>query len=286
MPKGTRVSRCVERVKRSGRNVNPYAVCQASTGQSYATGKPIKEKKMNYLDRLCLIYERNKQNQAKKNKAMGRVPRIPAREYADREVHDHGSNPETVGRKRGVKKVRGAKLQESLLEGLYHSMSDMALVLAEALGLTEATRLAKETARKAKEQGTANPQKVTFKTSTGKKVAASDLGVRQASIVKGGEQGVEALALSKGVDSKTAKKRAKDAAGAVRRVRKPETEPGGEVHPITPATPEQIARGLSGGARGKTTVGKSKVRGGSGRVHFVTPRSRVKGKKIAQEPKK
>lgn len=38
MPKGTKVHRCVEKVKRKG-GVNPYAVCQASTGQSFATGK-------------------------------------------------------------------------------------------------------------------------------------------------------------------------------------------------------------------------------------------------------
>jgi len=39
MPEGTRVHRCVEKVKRKGGNVNPYAVCQASTHQSFATGK-------------------------------------------------------------------------------------------------------------------------------------------------------------------------------------------------------------------------------------------------------
>jgi len=43
MPKGTRVHRCVDKVKKSGRGVNPYAVCQASTDQSYATGKTLKE---------------------------------------------------------------------------------------------------------------------------------------------------------------------------------------------------------------------------------------------------
>lgn len=43
MPKGTRVARCVEKVKRKGGNVNPYAVCQASTSQSYTTGKPLHE---------------------------------------------------------------------------------------------------------------------------------------------------------------------------------------------------------------------------------------------------
>lgn len=43
MPKGTRVSRCVEKLKRSRSKVNPYAVCQASTKQSYATGKSLKE---------------------------------------------------------------------------------------------------------------------------------------------------------------------------------------------------------------------------------------------------
>ena len=45
MPKGTRVSDCVERVKKSGRGVNPYAVCQASTGQSYATGRSLRSKR-------------------------------------------------------------------------------------------------------------------------------------------------------------------------------------------------------------------------------------------------
>jgi hypothetical protein len=39
MPVGTRVHRCVEKVKRKGGKVNPYAVCQAATGQSFATGK-------------------------------------------------------------------------------------------------------------------------------------------------------------------------------------------------------------------------------------------------------
>lgn len=44
MPKGTRVARCVTKVKAKGDGVNPYAVCQASTGQSYATGQPLKRK--------------------------------------------------------------------------------------------------------------------------------------------------------------------------------------------------------------------------------------------------
>lgn len=41
MPANTKVHRCVEKVKAKGGNVNAYAVCQASTGQSYATGKAI-----------------------------------------------------------------------------------------------------------------------------------------------------------------------------------------------------------------------------------------------------
>jgi hypothetical protein len=40
-PKGTRVHRCVQKVKAKGGNANPYAVCQASTGQSYKTGKKL-----------------------------------------------------------------------------------------------------------------------------------------------------------------------------------------------------------------------------------------------------
>jgi hypothetical protein len=45
MPKGTRVARCVSKVKASGGKVNPYAVCQKATGQSYQTGKRLKKKK-------------------------------------------------------------------------------------------------------------------------------------------------------------------------------------------------------------------------------------------------
>lgn len=45
MPKGTRVARCVEKVKRKGSDANPYAVCQKSTGQSYKTGKKIRKGK-------------------------------------------------------------------------------------------------------------------------------------------------------------------------------------------------------------------------------------------------
>ena len=44
MPKGTRVAKCVEKVKAGNSNVNPYAACQASTLQSYKTGKPLKKK--------------------------------------------------------------------------------------------------------------------------------------------------------------------------------------------------------------------------------------------------
>jgi hypothetical protein len=43
MPKGTRVARCVQKVKAKGTG-NPYAICQASTGQAYSTGKKIKGK--------------------------------------------------------------------------------------------------------------------------------------------------------------------------------------------------------------------------------------------------
>jgi hypothetical protein len=38
MPEGTRVHRCVDKVKRKGGG-NAYAICQASTHQSFATGK-------------------------------------------------------------------------------------------------------------------------------------------------------------------------------------------------------------------------------------------------------
>jgi hypothetical protein len=47
MPENTRVHNCVEDVKAKGGNVNPYAVCQASTGQNFHTGEALKEARMN-----------------------------------------------------------------------------------------------------------------------------------------------------------------------------------------------------------------------------------------------
>lgn len=44
MPIGTKVHRCVSKLK-GKKGVNAYAICQKSTGQSYATGKRIKRKK-------------------------------------------------------------------------------------------------------------------------------------------------------------------------------------------------------------------------------------------------
>lgn len=41
MPKNTKVAKCVEKVKRTGHGKNPYAICQADTHQSYATGKKL-----------------------------------------------------------------------------------------------------------------------------------------------------------------------------------------------------------------------------------------------------
>lgn len=47
MPKGTKVHKCVTKMKAKGKDkdVNPYAVCQEATGQSYATGKALRKKK-------------------------------------------------------------------------------------------------------------------------------------------------------------------------------------------------------------------------------------------------
>ena len=45
MPKGTKVARCVQHLKAQGATGGkPYAVCQAATKQSYATGKPLPAK--------------------------------------------------------------------------------------------------------------------------------------------------------------------------------------------------------------------------------------------------
>jgi hypothetical protein len=42
MPVGTRVHDCVEKLGDKP-GINKYAVCQASTHQSFATGKPLKK---------------------------------------------------------------------------------------------------------------------------------------------------------------------------------------------------------------------------------------------------
>lgn len=42
MPKGTKVARCVAKLKaQGGTGGKPYAVCQAATKQSYATGQKL-----------------------------------------------------------------------------------------------------------------------------------------------------------------------------------------------------------------------------------------------------
>lgn len=49
MPKGTRVARCKSKVMRKNKSMgvgNAIAICQKSTGQSYATGKSLKKKPM------------------------------------------------------------------------------------------------------------------------------------------------------------------------------------------------------------------------------------------------
>lgn len=51
MPKGTRVYDCVQDVKAKGGG-NPYAICQASTGQSYHTGKSLKKKSKPAVKRM------------------------------------------------------------------------------------------------------------------------------------------------------------------------------------------------------------------------------------------
>ena len=42
MPRNTKVHKCVEKFKGKG---NKYAICQAATGQSFASGKPLRKKK-------------------------------------------------------------------------------------------------------------------------------------------------------------------------------------------------------------------------------------------------
>jgi hypothetical protein len=45
MPTGTRVHRCVDKLK-GKKGVNPYAICQKSTKQSYKTGRSLSRRKL------------------------------------------------------------------------------------------------------------------------------------------------------------------------------------------------------------------------------------------------
>ena len=45
VPKGSKVHKCVDKLKAQGKGKSAYAIYQASTGQSYATGKPLKKTK-------------------------------------------------------------------------------------------------------------------------------------------------------------------------------------------------------------------------------------------------
>lgn len=47
MPKETKVHKCVQscKTKKKSKKTNCYAICQAQTGQSYATGKKLTAKK-------------------------------------------------------------------------------------------------------------------------------------------------------------------------------------------------------------------------------------------------
>jgi len=46
MPKGTKVERCFQRLRKQGKSKESAArICQKSTGQALATGKPPKGKK-------------------------------------------------------------------------------------------------------------------------------------------------------------------------------------------------------------------------------------------------
>lgn len=45
MPKGTKVHRCVQKLRRKGKKYgSAIAICQKSTGQSYRTGKKKRKK--------------------------------------------------------------------------------------------------------------------------------------------------------------------------------------------------------------------------------------------------
>lgn len=44
MPKNSKVGRCVRKVGKTRPKGNAIAICQASTGQSYKTGKKAKKK--------------------------------------------------------------------------------------------------------------------------------------------------------------------------------------------------------------------------------------------------
>jgi len=117
MPKDTKVYRCVKKVKAKGGKVNPYAVCQASTKQSYATGKP--------LDEGLIKSYKKRQLLKKLNRLKGAVT-IGAEDKELRALkmdHLKSTKPDTTGPNAGygfhndalnraIKRVKGLKEEE------------------------------------------------------------------------------------------------------------------------------------------------------------------------------
>ena len=110
--------------------------------------------------------------------------------------------------------------EETLLEGLYNSMCDMAHVIAEAFGLTEATAAARR-----KAQGQLSP------------AAAKEAGVMAAN-VPGGQRAVAQQYRQQGINPDDAKNFAKNRAQSARNARKP------GMSPTSQASSQELAQGM------------------------------------------
>ena len=134
MPKGTRVHRCVDKVKKSGSKVNPYAVCQASTKQSFATGKKLEE----------VMRGPKKLGQSSLRKVGGQSSESPA-QFRKREMEYielmKAKTPKDTTRQTGRIPVPRSKHKLRLVTGTEYKRIGVAL--AETMGLIDEGKITK-----------------------------------------------------------------------------------------------------------------------------------------------
>jgi len=150
MPKGTKVSRCVDKVKKSRDEAAAIAICQASTNQGYATGRKLKESIASKVlkpgpGKPAKKLKDNKDDSwEKEEKREGYItPRSDDKGGYDSPTDDNASDDFKNGR--WTNEDPPKKYKKKLKESLYKQIGS---VLAEKLGFSQTQMDAQKNALK------------------------------------------------------------------------------------------------------------------------------------------